>query len=300
MSPAKFRWGLILIQIGIIILLFNMDIIGEGAIEDLLVLFPVVLIAIGVEKIFTKTKLSFIAYLAPLFLFFGGFFIVLTSSGNSYYDDFFSESSFSLDTEPDIERIDATLKLDEADLKIRDAGRDLVYARFDKFTRKPKITHETIGGVSNIEFSSRSGSFLGGAVKVTNDEPQDWYIRFSDELPLDLTCDGNESYIHLNLSTTLLENLNIDADNSDIYVKLGDLVSKVAVRISGTDSNLKLRLPETAGVRISGEELSNYLDALGFVESDDGSFVNEGYDIYDVRINVEIDNRIDNLQIDMY
>lgn len=300
MSPAKFRWGLILIQIGVIILLFNLDVIGNRAIEDLLVLFPVVLIAVGIEKLFTKTKLSFIAYLSSIFLFLGGLAVVLTSQGSSYYDDFFSESTFSLEADPSIERIDATLKLDNANLKIRDAGQDLIYARFDKFTRKPKITHDILDGISNIKFNSRSGSFLGGAVQVTTDEPQDWYIRFSEEIPLELECVGEESYIHLNLSTSLLEKLNIDADKSEIYVKLGDLVPEVNVTIAGNDSDLKLRLPETAGVRISGEDISNYLDALGFVESDDGSYVNEDYDTFETRINVEIKSRINNFIVDMY
>lgn len=300
MSPAKFRWGLILIQIGIIILLYNLDVIHDQSIVDLVSLGGIVLIAIGIEKVFTKTKLNFIAYLTSVFLFVGGLLVVISSTGSAYNGSFLSESTYTLDADPAVDRIHAMLDLENADLKIRDTGKDLVFARFDKYTSKPDITNETINGVANIDFKSRTGGFIGGVVQVTTDEPQDWYIKFSEELPLDLDCRGDESYIHLNLSTALLEHLNIDADRSEIYVKVGDLVPEVNLTFTGSDSDLKLRLPEMAGIRITGEELGNYLDALGFVEEDDGSYINEGYEIYGTKINIEIDSRVDNFKIDIY
>ena len=57
MSPARFRWGAILIQIGILWLLKNFDVITTDFWEDLLLYFPIILIAVGVEKIFTKSRL---------------------------------------------------------------------------------------------------------------------------------------------------------------------------------------------------------------------------------------------------
>ncbi len=69
MTPARFRWGMLLIQVGILILMQNNDIFDEEATESLLIYFPVVLIAVGVEKIFTKSKMQFISYLTTVALF---------------------------------------------------------------------------------------------------------------------------------------------------------------------------------------------------------------------------------------
>ena len=280
-----------------------MDIIHEGSIEDLLIFFPFVLIAVGIEKLATKTRFNFIAYLTSVALFAGGFLIVLTSSAaNGFYDDFFSESTYRFDDDVDIERIYAVLDMGETDLKIRDSGNDLVYARFDKYIRKPEIETEIVDGILNINMNNRSGSLLGGIVKIESDENdfQDWYLRFSGDKPLDLECYGEGSVIHLNLATTLLENLKLDADDAQMYIKIGDLVSQVNVEVSGIESKLKLRIPLGSGLKILGPELEDYLIEFGLEERDDGYFVTEGFDSSLFKIDLKVDDRIDEFKIDYF
>ena len=54
MTPARFRWGLILILIGGLIFLENLNYLNHGFWIDLLIYSPFLLIAIGIEKIFTR------------------------------------------------------------------------------------------------------------------------------------------------------------------------------------------------------------------------------------------------------
>ncbi len=68
MNPARFRWGILLILIGVLFLLNNIGTLDWWMWNDIWSLWPLILIAIGVEKIFTKTKFEVIAYLAPLAL----------------------------------------------------------------------------------------------------------------------------------------------------------------------------------------------------------------------------------------
>lgn len=300
MTPARFRWGMILIQIGILILLRNAGIINDNFWEELIIFFPLVLIAVGIEKIFTKSKLQFIAYLTTLSLFFGGFALAFVSSLDQFEGNFFSESSYTQDADSSITRISAFLDVDNAELTIRDSGDDLIYAHFDQFTKKPRIKLEKIDGTANIKMTSRPNNYLGGAIKIQTDEAQDWRVKFMENIPLDLECTGDDADLHLNFSTTLLDNLNLDADNSTIYLKLGDLSPLVKITVNGDDSRLRLRVPQELGIKIMGDDYSNYLNKLGMVEFDSVSFVNEGYDDFENKVDITLDNRLSSFSIDYF
>ena len=104
MTPARFRWGMILVQVGLLLLLRNAGVINDNVWINLLVLSPVVLIAIGIEKIFTKSRLQFIAYATTILLFIGGFAIAFYS-GTYYYDeDLLSNSIFQETVEEGTEK----------------------------------------------------------------------------------------------------------------------------------------------------------------------------------------------------
>ncbi len=299
MTPARFRWGLMLILLGILLLLRNGGILNDNFWGDLLVWFPVVLIAIGIEKIFTNSRFRFISYLTSFGLFFGGLLIAFTGSFGGSQSSFFSETTYELPAEPSIKKLKVSLDLNSTDLTIRDSGDDLVYGRFDRFTRKPKITEDLVNDIARVELTSRTGSFLGGAIRIETGEPQDWYLRFSRDVPLDLECNGKDSDLHMNLSTTPLQRLKLNADNARIYLKLGDLEPLIKVSIIGKDANLRLRLPETIGVRISGEDYRSYLERLGLHKEGD-AFVTDGFDSVASKIDVDLDNRLESFSLDFF
>jgi len=299
MTPARFRWGIILIQLGILLILRNTGVINDNFWADLLVYAPILLIAIGVEKIFTKSRLQFISYLTTVCLFLGGFFIAYYGSYGGEATNFFSESTFSQEYEPTIKKTSVVLNLDKTDLTIRDSGDDLVYGHFDKFTRKPRIRHSIEGDEFKVEFTSRFGDFLNGVIKINTRDPQDWYMKFAENVPLDMECYGENSEIHLNLSTTPLERLKIDADDASIYIKLGDLIPRVRVNIKGDETDLRLRVPGSAGLKIVGDDYRSYLMRLGFHKSDDG-FVNEGYDTLDKKFEIELDKNLSSFSVDFF
>jgi hypothetical protein len=299
MTPARFRWGMFFIQIGIFFLLQNAGILNESFWYNLFILSPFVLIAVGIEKIFTKSKLQFISYTTTFALFFGGFAIAFLSGTGSYGGHFFGESTYQENYDSGINRISAVLDVGNADLTIRDSGDDLIYAHFDRFTLKPEINMDIRDSLAEIEFSSRRKSFLGGSIRIEIDEPQ-WNIRFHEELPLDLECYGENADLHMNFSTTYLENLKLDADNTTIYLKLGELVPQVSVKILGDDSKLRLRVPLSLGIKIHGDDYNSYLDKIGMIEIDSGVFVTEGFDSLENQIDVEVDDRLSSFSIDYF
>lgn len=300
MTPARFRWGILLVQLGILLLLRNMAVINDNFWGELLIYFPIVLIAIGIEKIFTKSRLQFISYLTSIVLFFGAFAIAFSSSMGNFEGSFFSQSTYQEDYSPEIKKLKVVLKMNNTDLTIRDSGSDLILSRFSKFSRKPKIKFRIDEDIAKINFISRSGSFLGGAIKINTGDPQDWYIRFSDKAPLDFECYGEDSDIHLNLSTTPLEKLKLSADNAYIYLKLGSLEPEVKVKIEGEDSQLRLRIPKKIGLKIYGQDYQSYLEKVGLINMGSGSFVNKGFDTLNTVIEIELDNHLSSFILEYF
>ena len=299
MSPARFRWGLILVLLGVLLLLQNAGTINSNFWADLLMWFPVVLIAVGLEKIFAKSRVKLISYLTSVGLFVGGLAIALAGSYGGEDTSFFGETSYELENDSDVKLLNVLLDLDGTDLTIRDSGRDLVYGEFDRFTRKPKIKSEITADVANVKMVSRSGGYLGGAIYFDTGDPQDWSLRFSKDIPLELNCRGEESDLHMNFSTTPLQKLTLDANDAKVYLKLGDLLPNVDISILGEDLDLRLRIPQTVGVRISGDDYKSYLFRQGFQE-DDGRFVSDGFDSMDIRIDIKLDDQLGSFSIDFF
>jgi len=289
-----------LIQLGILLLLRNLGILNDNFWEELLVYFPVALIAVGVEKIFTKSRLQFIAYLTSVALFFGGFVIAFSSSLSGIEENFFSQTTYQENFEPSVKKIKAVIKLDGTDLTIRDSGSDLIYGRFDKFTRKPEIKYTTNDDIANIDLTSKPRNYLGGIIKFDMGKSQDWYLRFSDKAPLDLECYGKESNMHLNMSTSPLEKLKLDVNDANIYLKLGKIEPNVKVNIYGEDSKLKLRVPKDIGLKIYGTNYRSYLLRIGMEETSDNAFVNKGFDTLKTKVEVNLHNQLESFSIDYF
>jgi len=302
MTPARFRWGMILVMVGVLLLLQQADILNSNYWADLLVWFPVVLIAVGIEKIFANSRLKFISYMSTIGLVSIGILIAFTGSFGGHNTSFFSETTYKIDNDSSVKKIEAFLDLDGTNLTIRDSGLDILKGRFDKFTCKPKIYSNLMDDKAIVELKSSKASYLGGAIKIHTGASQDWTLKFSRNIPLDLECNGRESDLHLNMKSTPLEHLKLDADDARIYLRLGELIPFVKIKIFGDNSDLELRIPQKVGLRIVGDDYSSYLlrlDSFEFIE-EDGIFTTKGFDTIDTKIDIELGDNLDNVIIQPY
>lgn len=285
---------------GALILLRNIGLIDGYDLAALALYFPFLLIAIGVEKIFTGSRLQFISYLSTIAMVIGTLYVTMGDSSALEGADYFSKQTFSRDFDPSVRRLTAELDVGNGELTIRDAADLMVYGRFREWSRKPSISYTIKDKTATVTMKNRSTRPFGYLVRIDSDNPEDWYVSFSREIPLYLTCLGNKANIHLNLSTTPLRELQLHADESEIYLKLGDMLPQVAVDVEGDESMLRLRVPHTSGLRVSGDEHKQLYDRIGLIRRSGGSYVNSGYDTLVNRINVALDDRLQELSIDFY
>ena len=88
MSPSRVRWGLTLILIGGLCLAINMGNLSWWIFLDFLYLWPVALIAIGLEMIVKKTRFQNFAYLSSVLLL--GCFIWVVWADGGLRDNYIS------------------------------------------------------------------------------------------------------------------------------------------------------------------------------------------------------------------
>jgi hypothetical protein len=282
--------------VGVLLLLRNTSVIDDRFWPELAVYLPVLLIAIGVEKIFTKSKLQFISYLTTVAFSVGGIALAL-DYGYRYTDDFpYSTSVFIQEKDADVKRLRAVMDVDETDLEVRRSGEDLVYARFEDFIRRPRTSFGVDNGVGNLRMIAQGSEYCGGLVTIDTDTLQKWDVRFSDSVPLELICSGRGSEFHLDLSETPVTRLELDAEETAIFVHLGRLLPKVDVEIISEDSELELVVPATSGIKVTGEENRTWLLKAGLIGVNDG-YVCDGYDTAQFKIDIDIDGNLKSLRI---
>jgi len=301
MSPARFRWGVLFILVGGLLLLNNMDVLEWWVWADILSLWPLILIAIGVEKIFTRTRAEVFAYLAPVALAavvvwvaFDGFTVGdyrLTKRGSDY--------RYIIDMDSDAERIQAAFDLDDTDIDLKSTGTRLFQARSRGWKSVPGVDYELDDGVAELDVSPRIGR-LPGWIKIDNwRRSGDWDVRLSDKLPIRISCYGDRADMTLDCRNLQVEDLLVDSRRGDVRIMIGLLVDDVKVRLEGENADFRLTVPEAGGVRVSGadDRLTNFFERNGLGETD-GVFQTEGYDTLSPQIELDLSREITRFSLD--
>ena len=299
MTPARFRWGLFLILFGLLLMFWNLGYLNSNWTLQLLYWFPVLLIAIGIEKIFTRSRYQFMSYVTSVGLFVGGLYIAFASSSGGVNSSFFSDTAYEQEFDPNVTEVSAVVDIGEGRLRIRDATEGIAYGKFAQFTPKPRIDYKVEGTKAEVSFLQRSQHLLAGGIEIQTDEIDDWMLKFSELVPLTLECRGDKANIHLNLATTPLRKLNLDAADSRVYVKIGDLEPMVEISLLGDDAEIRLRVPREAGLRVHGQGYESLFEQIGLVPVSD-YHQSLDYDAGLPKIDVDLDDRLRSLSIDTY
>jgi hypothetical protein len=256
MRIGRIRSGVILISIGIVFLLNNLGYVPWVVWLRILSLWPVILIAIGIEKIFGKTRLSFLTILSPLLF-------MAAILGPAYFSAGYGERwewgkshrapetyQYSRDLDTSVTKATATVQLRAGNLEISSESEKLISAKLDFWKREPITTYEYSGSDStaNIEIRDEEREWKEWFWRGWGEK--DWVIGLTDKIPLNLRINTRATQGELDLSDLKLTELNLDIKAASLNVKLGDMVDQVEGRIESDASRLSLLIPENIGLKI--------------------------------------------------
>jgi hypothetical protein len=258
MHIGRIRTGAILISVGIVLLLNTTGQLPWMVWWRIISLWPIALVAIGIELLFKKTSLSILSIISPIL-----FIIAILGPALIFKEDFSQihragETYFwSQDLDTTLTKVNASVEISAGDLKISSGADQLISAELDYWDKEPIVDYKKIASDNSatIEIQDQGRTRRGwnwGWARIWwgENEKKDWDIKLSDRFPLNLNIDAKADRIRLDLSDLRLTNLKMDSKASHVDITIGDLVDNVTGRITSKASTLYLSFPEDMALRI--------------------------------------------------
>lgn len=307
MRISSIRWGIIWIGIGLFFLAINFEVMDSLVFPRLFSLWPVLLIAIGVELIFRKTKLYFLALLSPLLI--AAAFIIAASYETGWgwnFDEFFHGWSWSfkgfqvdkveIPLTDGIDTLDVKLDCRAVDFRIRPESAVLFSAESEYSGKSPVISHNTENSTEHITYEFRDKSGLSLLNLTSKSFHAD--LSVSDKLPVRLDLNTKADYPEMDFTDISVFQLALNLESREATLWLGDLEDSINVQLDGKTDKLLLMIPSEMGLEITGEKemLDNVLDDE-FTDSSAG-FRTEDYDSSAIFARLNVDASVNSIRVE--
>lgn len=307
MSYKKIFWGVILITIGILIMLKNLDLIWFSW-HSLWALWPVMLILWGISVLPVKDYIKLIISLVTVA---GGIAVVSTQPdintfgfvwhrhNHEWNVDYKNSADFKSDenySEPyDKNTKTATLDFDAAAGKfILEEPTDNLY-NFDKS-----------GGDVHYETSVEKDS-TSALVKlrlrdssISNGKGTEAHIKLNATPIWDVKLSVGAADMHMDLSKFKVRTVNFDGGASSIYLKLGEFNEDQKVKINAGASEIKLYIPKTRACEVRTNTVLSSRQLDGFNRIERHLYRTNNFNAAKTKTYIDVEAAVSNLKVETY
>jgi hypothetical protein len=196
----------------------------------------------------------------------------------------------------DAQSVRVEIKLGAGDLQVTGGSEKLLEADFNYNVAaiKPEVEY------TNGRLVVRQPDVPGlPALRDITDYRNDWDLRLSDEVPMDLSVDIGAGSSDLQLAGLSLTGLDVNLGAGEYRVDLsGDWVRDLDIDVNSGAANVILRLPSEVGVRVEVEAGPHTIDTAGLAK--DGDFyTNAAYGVSEVTLQVEVEAGIGHIDLEV-
>lgn len=306
MKAKNIIWGLLLVLIGVLFILKNLDIIYFSW-YNIWKLWPVVLVLIGVAILPIKDAIKIILTIIVLAL---AAIILIASPG---FKSTGKKWSFRFDQESPAER--GPLSIDQR-----------IFEPFTEEITEAEITFDAAAGTFTLHQASdelfefeREGNIgkYNYSVKDLGERREIWIsledgrvkridlrnkvaIKLNPNPIWDIKVDVGAASIDMDLSLFKIRDLKIDGGASSINVRLGNLHDDSSLKINSGASSVKIQIPEESACQVRLNTVLSSKDLKGFDRVSDGTYVTSGFSESTKNILINIDAAVSSLQVDRY
>jgi hypothetical protein len=250
MNPGRLRTGVFLIITGVILLLNTTGALAWSFWVDLIWLWPMLLIAVGVEKLLLATRAKNLAYISSLILIITVFWAYSTyargpSSDDPVYQfDADFTQAYAMDTT--INALAADIDFGAGRLVIGSTSEQLFDGNFYSKRGRPRVTKSDRRGRATVRVRGPEARHFHWPSKLDNK----WQVDLTDRLPVRLNIDCGAARLLLNLEDVQLERFEIDCGASRVDLTIGAKSARVDGSIDCGASDVKIKIPHGAGLRV--------------------------------------------------
>ncbi len=308
MRVSSVRWGVIWIGIGLFFLALNLELLDSLVFPRLFALWPVLLIAIGVELLFRHTRLYFLAFLSPIII--ACAFIAAASATGDWgwsADRIWSRWMWRVDDrkvdtveitgDSLVSYLDLDLECGPSNLTISPSSNRLFKATTEYYRRSPWTEHTLSGGTEKITYENREKTrlaFFGLNVAAARSD-----FQIADYLPVQADITAQNDRLDFDFSSLRLSRLRLDIRSDRTYLRLGELSDSVSIAIDGTADRLDIVLPRETALSITGRspDIGRILEGVG-MSSRDGAYFSGDYSSGVRKARIALDADIKSISID--
>lgn len=242
-------WPILLIGIGLLWLLNNLNLIPGWSWGTLWQLWPIFLIAIGLDLLVARRSpiLGAVVALGTI-----GLVIALvvagTSLGISRNPEVITEQFSEELGNADSARIDLNFSVGPAEIRLLEDSNDLFQAEISHLGEVQFTSSGT--NRKTIQLDTKELSFNSGWFDFVNERELKWDVAISPEIPIELDISGGVGEADLDLSGLDLTDLSIDVGVGKFRVVLPAANDSYAAKIGGGVGETYIEVAEGADVRL--------------------------------------------------
>jgi len=290
--------GVTLICVGGVLLANTLGVVGWGVWIELLKLWPLILISMGVRRLFVSTQLHPLSLLGPLLVAGAVVWVAADYQPEEGITEASMASARSVDLEcpgPDGgEAVRLNLDFAAGDLMVVGGSDPEAQPAVHASRSTAAVQGPTeLDGMSGIHGTlryvgrePRSSCFDSGTLRLRPyawnrevhiiwpfgaDWRNRWEARLATGSPLDVDLRLAASTADLDLSAFTLSRLEMDAAASRIVLQLGRPATRVPIRIHGAVTDLRLIVAEGTCFTVVRDKTLSFLDADDGVDTEKGS-----------------------------
>lgn len=307
MKSSNVIWGVLLVILGSLFLLENLDIL-DIEFRKIWKLWPLFLIYWGITALFSGNKNS---NTVSLFTGFAMIAIVLyfmitpSNSKTSYNWDEKSENNssrksskyqtFTFEEENDDSITLASLNLDlgAGNFTAKSADNRLIKINTNSNGITYMFDQQKKDDMMKFEF--RPSKEIKGKMNFENDV--DLYLGSKQIWVIDLNIGASD--LDFDLSKNMVEKLEVNAGASDIDIKMGGLLPSATVNVNAGASDIKIKVPKNVGCQIISETGLSSKDFDGF-EKTNGGYTTPNFDQATNKIYLQLKGGVSSFSVDQY
>jgi len=297
-GPAPRRSGvffpILLIAIGLLVLAMNFGLVDSSIWVDLLALWPVLLIGLGLSIMLGGSRVGAVAAAAVTLALLAGGVVWLQgrTSGSAGTPQAIDAPVAGLRS--------ATVRLapGAADVRVGalPAGSPSLVAGTAGGMRRPlEPIFDAGGGKGRFELADApSTSFGFGDLRGRR-----WVLDVARAVPLAIEVNAGVGRVELDLTDVTLTTLDLDLGVGEVVATL-PAKGRMDVDVDGGVGAITLRLPRGLAARIDADAGIGAVDVPdGFAKVDDHVWESEGYDDADDRVTIDVDGGVGAVDIDV-
>ncbi len=299
MNPSRVNWGVVFILIGCTFLATNLDYVSDWVWWDLLHFWPVLLIAIGIDLVFRKSKLKALSYISTLLIVATFAYVIWLNGGIRGLEDHTwihqGKSVAAVDYDGQTSA-DVAFKLDDGRVYYNSGNDALIRVVSRDRSGGIGLESDCNGSQCKVTVTEQERHWLARLARdYDRYDDRDWRCYLNPRTDYSLTFDLDNTEIRFFAEDLFVKSMRIDADYSDIRLKFGTRQPLTQIDIRGRTNDVEFFFPQSAGLRLAGIHLNpDAMHDLGVVE-EGNALVSDNYHTASTKF--EVVSQLDNSDV---